>query len=77
MTVEEYCLQINKLLGETNNRDKCDTFIQFANQHDLDKREIITKIKSIYGGMGSFSYMFLYKDGTIDIDATEKLGILR
>jgi hypothetical protein len=77
MTVEEYCSQISKLYEETNNRDKCDTFIQFENQYDLDKSEIITKIKSIYGGMGSFSYMVLYKDGIIDIEANEKLGILR
>jgi hypothetical protein len=77
MTIKDYCLQISKLLEGTNNSDKSDTFIWFANHYDFDKSDVISKIKSIYGGMGSFSDMVLYKNGKVDLEGNERLSILR
>ncbi len=77
MTVKDYCLQISELLQGTNNDNKSNTFIRFANSYDSDKEAVLSDIKSIYGGMGSFSDMVLYKDGKIDVERNEKLDILR
>jgi ribosomal protein S24E len=77
MTIKNYCLQISKLLEGTNNSDKSDTFTSLANHYDFDKNDVISKIKSMYGGMGSFSDMVLYKNGKVDFEGNEKLSIVR
>lgn len=77
MTIKEYCLQINKLLEGTDNRGKSDLFLRLGNQYVTDKKEALSNIKSLYRGMGSFNDMVLYKDGKADIEANEKLDVLR
>lgn len=77
MTIKDYCLQISRLLEGTNNISKRDKFIELANQYVSNKKEALSKIKSIYGGMGSFNDMVLYKDGKVDFEGNEKLNILR
>ena len=77
MTVKDYCLKISKLLESTNDREKSDAFLWLGNQYETDKKEALTNIKNIYGGMGSFNDMVLYKDGKVDFEANEMLAALR
>ena len=77
MTIKDYCLQISKLLEGTNNSDKINTFLWLAKNYDSNKRDILSKIRNMYGGMGSFSDMVLYKDGQVDFEGNEKLHALR
>jgi len=77
MTVKDYCLQISKLLKETDNHEKSKAFIQLGSLYVTHKKEALSNIKNIYGGMGSFNDLVLYKDGKIDIEANEKFSALR
>ena len=77
MTIKEYCLKISQLLVGTNNSDKSDTFVWLANNYDADKKDTLSKIKSMYGGMGSFSDMVLYKNGEVDFERNDELNTLR
>ncbi|WP_175620509.1 DUF6966 domain-containing protein [Chryseobacterium schmidteae] len=77
MTIKEYCLQINKLLEVIDNKQKSDLFLRLGNQYVTDKKEALSNIKSLYGGMGSFNDMVLYTDGKFDIEANEKLDVLK
>lgn len=45
MTIKEYCLQINKLLEGTDNREKSDLFLRLGNQYVTDKKEALSNIK--------------------------------
>lgn len=76
MTIKDYCLQISKLLKETDH-EKSKAFIQLGNLYVTHKKEALSNIKNIYGGMGSFNNLVLYKDGKVDIEANKKLSILR
>lgn len=77
MTIKDYCLQINQLLEEIDHSEKSDTFVRLANQYVTDKNKALSNIRSIYGGMGSFNDMILYKEGKADVEANEKLSALR
>ncbi|MFN4364443.1 DUF6966 domain-containing protein [Chryseobacterium hispalense] len=77
MTIKDYCLQISKLLEGTDNQEKSKVFIQLGNLYVTHKKEALSNIKNIYGGMGSFNDLLLYKDGKVDIEANEKLSALR
>ncbi|MDR6156907.1 hypothetical protein QF023_000423 [Chryseobacterium sp. SLBN-27] len=77
MTIKDYCLQISKLLEGTDNQEKSKVFIQLGNLYVTHKKEALSNIKNIYGGMGSFNDLVLYKDGKVDIEANEKLSALR
>lgn len=77
MTIKDYCLQIGQLLKKTDDTEKSDIFLYLGNLYTSDKKEALSNIQSIYGGMGSFSDMVIYKDGKIDLEANEKLSALR
>lgn len=77
MTIKDYCLQISKLLEGTDNHEKSKAFIQLGNLYITHKKEALSNIKNIYEGMGSFNDLVLYKDGKVDIEANEKLSVLR
>lgn len=76
MTIRDYCLQISKLLEDTDH-EKSKVFIQLGNLYVTHKKEALSNIKNIYGGMGSFNDLVLNKDGKVDIEANEKLSALR
>lgn len=77
MTIKEYCLQISKLIEGTNHSDKAETFLLLANQYENKQSDVLFTIKSLYGGMGSFSDTVLYIDGNVAIAANDQLTILR
>lgn len=76
MTIKDYCLEISKLLKEANH-EKSKAFIQLGNLYVTHKEEAVSSIKKLYGGMGSFNDLVLYKDGKVDTEANEKLSALR
>ncbi|MGE4513136.1 MAG: hypothetical protein AB7E26_04880 [Chryseobacterium sp.] len=76
MTIKDYCLQISELL-EKADYEKSKVFIQLGNLYVTHKEEALSIIKKMYGGMGSFNDLVLYKDGKVDIEANEKLSVLR
>ena len=66
MKVQEYCIEIKKILtdvGESNWSKAFESFILELNE--TEDNSVYRKIISIYGGMGSFDDLVLYKDGIL------------
>ncbi|MEO4005023.1 hypothetical protein [Flavobacterium sp. CAU 1735] len=66
MTVKEYCLEIQKLLTEVGELNWAKCFENFIAELEVSKdNATYRKIISIYGGMGAFDDVVLYKDGVL------------
>lgn len=64
MTAKDYCIEIQKLLTEVGELNWAKCFENFISELELSKdNSAYRKIISIYGGMGSFDDLILYKDG--------------
>jgi hypothetical protein len=55
-----------------NFRNRCDSIASSE-----DQKKLITDIMRIYGGMGSFSDLILYKNGQLMEKETSQLDVLR
>lgn len=78
MTVKEYCTEIQKLLIEVEEFNLAKSFGSFISE--LEKSEdnsVYRKIISIYGGMGSFNDLVLYKNGILCRRENDSLSELR
>ena len=78
MTVKEYCTEIQKLLIEGEEFNLAKSFGSFISE--LEKSEdnsVYRKIISIYGGMGSFNDLVLYKNGILCRRENDSLSELR
>ena len=78
MNVKQYCIEIKKILtdvGESNWSKGFESFILELNE--AEDKSVYRKIISIYGGMGSFSDLVLYKDGILCKKENDDLHKLR
>ncbi|WP_300492256.1 hypothetical protein [Flavobacterium sp.] len=66
MTVKDYCLEIQKLLTEVGELNWAKCFENFISELEVSNDNVTyRKIISIYGGMGAFDDVVLYKDGVL------------
>lgn len=70
------CKDIIEVLDKVNEKNWQNAFQDFLNSSD-SKEVLKRKIKQIYGGMGSFNDLVLYKDGNPCIKENQKLEELR
>lgn len=78
MNVKEYCVEIYKLLIEVEEFDWAKCFENFI--LELEKSEdksVYRKIISIFGGMGSFNDLVLYKKGILCRKENDTLSELK
>ncbi|MEK8181232.1 hypothetical protein WMW71_12845 [Flavobacterium buctense] len=78
MTVREYCIEIYKLLNEVGEIHWAKSFKIFISElEESEDKSIYRKIISIYGGMGSFNDLVLYKNGILCRKENDELAKLR
>lgn len=78
MTVKDYCVAIHKILMEVGELNWAKSFHNFILElEDAENKTVFRKILSIYGGMGSFNDLVLYKNGTLCQKENEALSELR
>ena len=78
MTVKEYCIEIHRLLmevGETNWAKCFENFISALEQSD--NKATYKKILGLYGGMGSFNDLVLYKNNVVCQKENDELSALK
>jgi hypothetical protein len=76
MTIPQYCHQISELL-KNSDPNWSRLFTWFAQQYEIDPNQTLTQIRQQGGGMGSFGDLVVYKEGEVDLEAMEKLVVLR
>lgn len=78
MTAKDYCIEIQKLLTEAGELNRAKCFENFISELELSKdNSAYRKIISIYGGMGSFDDLILYKDGVLCQKENDTLHTLK
>ncbi|WP_177735115.1 DUF6966 domain-containing protein [Flavobacterium inviolabile] len=78
MTAKDYCIEIQKLLTEVGELNWAKCFENFISELELSKdNSAYRKIISIYGGMGSFDDLILYKDGVLCQKENDTLHTLK
>ncbi len=64
MTVPQHCIQISEL--RASDPEWSQLFAHLAAAYEQAPNETLTKIRHLYGGMGSFSDVVLYTDDQVD-----------
>jgi hypothetical protein len=77
MTVREYCVSIRELLIQTEEYNWVKLFNNFIEDIEHNEENKYRNILKIYGGMGSFNDLVLYKDGKPCIRENNELSQLR
>jgi hypothetical protein len=77
MTVREYCVSIRELLIQTEEYNWVKLFNNFIEDIEHNEENKYRNILKIYGGMGSFNDLVLYKDGKSCIRENNEFSQLR
>jgi len=78
MTINEYCQEILQVLESVQEEQWIHTFKKIIKELEISNDNSVSRqILSIYGGMGSFSDLVLYKDGVVCISENNVLDNLR
>ena len=78
MTIKDYCIAIQKLLTEVGELNWAKCFENFISELELSEdHSTYRKIIAIYGGMGSFNDLILYKDGVLCQKENDTLHALK
>jgi hypothetical protein len=75
--VEAILLTMSKLLEEHDEESWASALARLAAEYGDDPVKVEGRIRALYGGMGSFSDIVLYRDGNVARDASRKLDDLR
>jgi len=76
--IKKYCTQIVEILLKMNESSWVSIFNHFVSQLETtETKELYRDILNVYGGMGSFNDLVLYKDGQPCFKENEHLNKLR
>lgn len=71
---------INDIINLLNISEECDwknTFENLIKMYPVENKDFARDVLKLYGGMGSFNDLVLFKNGILLRDENEKLEILR
>lgn len=68
---------IREILEQCGENEWSKTFKYFGDRMDAEGEDVKREIRSIYGGMGSFGDVVVYREGRADRFLNDKLDALR
>ncbi len=78
MEILRQCQSILQVLKSVNEEQWSKFFVEvIENYSQENEQEIKRKIRSIYGGMGSFNDLVLHQNGRMVIEKNRELSVLR
>ena len=75
--MKKYINDIINLLNISEERDWKNTFENLIKMYPVENKDFARDVLKLYGGMGSFNDLVLFKNGILLRDENEKLEILR
>lgn len=75
--VETTLSSLAELLNEYGETSWGSALARLAEEHAENPGGVAATVIGMYGGMGGFNDITLYRDGSVAVDATEKLDAMR